>query len=296
MRRREGTPVRAFVNGIALDFHLVGQGPTIVLVHALGLDRRMWNRQVPALAESFRVLAYDVRGHGRSDKPRGPYTLETLADDLHGLLDALGIETASLLGISLGGMIAQTFALAYPDKVDRLILADTTSEYPPEGRRQFVERARLVEASGTEPIARATMERWFTPEFLAAEPETVDQIRQILLSADPVGYAAACLAVSEVDLTARLGGISAETLVLVGERDPGTPVEAARRIADAIPSARLEVIPDTSHLSNVARPDEFTDAVLSFLDPIAPRPDSPAGDDVGEEADDVEGLWPEGQQ
>jgi 3-oxoadipate enol-lactonase len=257
--------VRAFVNGIALDFDLVGDGPSLVLVHALGLDRRMWRRQVSELAETFQVLAYDVRGHGRSDRPPGPYTLELLADDLRGLMDALGIERASLLGLSMGGMIAQTFALAYPAQVERLILADTTSEYPADGRRQFAERARLVAEIGIESIVQATLERWFTPRFRAAEPREVDEIRRVLLAADPIGYAGACLAVSRVDLTSRLGGIRCPTLVLVGERDPGTPVEAAVRIQQAIPGARLEVIADASHLSNVAEPEAFGDAVARFL-------------------------------
>lgn len=257
--------MRAFVNGIALDFDLVGHGPTLVLIHALGVDRRMWKRQLPIFAEGHQILAYDVRGHGRSDKPAGPYTLESLADDLLGLLDSLGIEHASLLGLSMGGMIAQTFALGYPEHVDRLILADTTSEYPPEGRRQFAERARQVEASGIEPIVPATLERWFTPEFRVEDQVAVEEIRQILFGADQVGYAGACLAVAGVDTTARLGEIQASTLVLVGEHDPGTPVEAAARIQAAIPGARLEVIPGASHLSNVARPGVFDDLVLGFL-------------------------------
>ena len=257
--------MRAFVSGIALDFDLVGRGPTLVLIHALGVDRRMWRRQVPIFAVSHQVVAYDVRGHGLSDKPVGPYTLEALADDLHGLLDALGIERASLLGLSMGGMIAQTFALAYPEQVDRLILADTTSEYPPEGRRQFAERARLVEASGIDPIVPATLERWFTPEFRADEEDAVEEIRKIVLAADPMGYAGACHAVSRVDLTGRLGEIRCPALVLVGEHDPGTPVAAAARIQAAIPGARLEVIQGASHLSNVARPDAFERIVLAFL-------------------------------
>jgi len=257
--------MRAFVNGIALDFDLVGRGPTLVLIHALGVDRRMWRRQVPVFAESHQVVAYDVRGHGGSDKPSGPYSLETLADDLHGLLDALGIERASLLGLSMGGMIAQTFALAHPERVDRLILADTTSEYPPERRRQFAERARLVETSGVDLIVPATLERWFTPEFRADEEDTVEEIRKIVLAADPIGYAGACHAVSRVDLTDRLGEIQCPTLVLVGEHDPGTPVAAAARIQAAIPGARLEVIQGASHLSNIARPDVFEKIVLAFL-------------------------------
>jgi 3-oxoadipate enol-lactonase len=257
--------LRAFVNGIAIDFDLVGHGPTLVLIHALGTDRRMWAQQVPVFAEGHQILAYDVRGHGHSDKPAGPYSLESLADDLRGLLDALGIGRASLLGLSIGGMIAQTFALRYPDVVGRLILADTTSEYPPEGRRQFAERALQVEANGIGPIVPATLERWFTSEFRVEDGEAVEEIRKILAAADPVGYAGACLAVSQVDTTARLGQIRVPTLVLVGEHDPGTPVEAAARIQRAIPGARLEVIPGASHLSNIARPGLFADLVLGFL-------------------------------
>jgi 3-oxoadipate enol-lactonase len=257
--------VKTFANGIAMDCEVAGSGPPLILIHALGLDHRQWRRQIESFAPRFEVVAYDVRGHGLSDKPAGPYTLEQMADDLHGLLAAWGVRRAYVVGLSLGGMIAQTFALDYPELVESLILADTTSEYPPETRRAFEERARAVESRGIGTIVDGTLERWFTPEYRQREVATVDETRAILRDADRVGYAAACRAVARVDLTHRLGGLTMPTLVVVGAEDPGTPPAAAERLRDAIPGARLAVIPGASHLSNVSHAAEFDALVHDFL-------------------------------
>ena len=257
--------VKTFANGIAINYHLGGSGPPLTLIHALGLDLRQWRWQVPAFSARHQVLRYDVRGHGHSEKPPGPYSLELFAEDLHGLLVALGITRASLLGLSMGGMIAQTFTLAHPEMVDSLILADTSSQFGPDARQQFEDRARTAESQGIGPLVEGILERWFTASFRQREPGVVDEIRAILKENDPSAYAAACLAVSRLDLAARLHEIRCPTLVLVGEEDPGTPPEVARRIHEAIPGSRLEVIPEVSHLSNVGQPEAFNSAVLAFL-------------------------------
>lgn len=257
--------MKAFANGIAISYQLEGAGSPLTLIHALGLDHRQWRWQIPDLGLGYQVLRYDVRGHGGSDVTPGPYALEMLAEDLRGLLDSLGIRRTVVLGLSMGGMIAQTFALGYPSMVEKLILADTTSEHGLEARRAFQDRARLVESQGMEPVVASAIERWFTPEFRQAEPGVVDEIRSILLKCSPIGYAACCRAVVNLDLTRWLKGIRCPTLVLVGEKDPGTPVEAARLLAQSIPDARLEVISAASHLSNVSHPSIFDDLVLRFL-------------------------------
>jgi 3-oxoadipate enol-lactonase len=257
--------MKTLANGIAINCEISGTGPPLILIHALGLDHRMWRAQREALESRFEVIAYDVRGHGLSNKPDGPYSLEQMADDLHGLLAAWGVRRAYLLGLSLGGMVAQTFALDYPEIVESLILADTTSEYAPEARRAFEERARAVETHGIGPIVESTLERWFTPEYRLAEPAKVDEIRSTLSLADQFGYAAACRAVAGVDLTDRLGKLTMPALVIVGSEDPGTPPSAAERLRDAIPGARLEVISGASHLSNVSHAAEFNALVDGFL-------------------------------
>jgi 3-oxoadipate enol-lactonase len=254
-----------FANGIGINCAVEGSGPPLVLIHALGLDHRQWRRQVADFARYREVFAYDLRGHGQSDKPSGPYTLEQMADDLNGLLVGWGIRRAQILGLSLGGMVAQTFALDYPEMVSSLVLADTTSEYPPEARRMFDERARLIKIGGMDDLVESTLDRWFTPDYRRTDAATVDEIRQILRAADPTGYAACCEAIARIDLTARLARIQAPTLVIVGAEDPGTPVTAAQRLHDAIPDSRLTVISGASHLSNVSHAAEFNAAVREFL-------------------------------
>ena len=257
--------MKTFANGIAMNCEVAGGGPPLILIHALGLDHRQWRRQLESFAPRFEVITYDVRGHGLSDRPAGPYKLEQMADDLYGLLAAWGIRRAYVAGLSLGGMIAQTFALDYPEMVESLILADTTSEYPPDARRGFDARARTVEAQGIEPMVEGTLERWFTPEYRQREVATVDEVRAILRMADPAGYAASCRAVARVDLTHRLGKLTVPTLVIVGAEDTSTPPSDAERLRDTIPGARLAVIPGAAHLSNVSHAAEFDALVLDFL-------------------------------
>jgi 3-oxoadipate enol-lactonase len=257
--------LRVYANGIGINYQLQGSGPPLTLVHALGLDLRQWRWQVPTLADRHQVLRYDVRGHGRSDTTPGPYSLELLSEDLYGLLQALGIPHTDLLGLSMGGMIAQTFALTHPEMVGSLILADTTSEYDPDARRQFEERARVAETQGMDPLVQATVERWFTPDFRQTFPMVVDEIRAILRQTDPTGYAASCRAVARLDLTPRLQRIASPTLVLVGDEDPSTPPAVARRIHEEIAGSRFEVIHGAAHLSSVAQPDQFNSLVLGFL-------------------------------
>lgn len=255
-------------NGIRCFYELEGDGEeVVVLIHALGTNHRMWDRQVEVLKPRFRVLRYDVRGHGQTDKPPGPYSLELFAQDLAALLDGLGIPAAHLVGLSMGGMIAQTFALNYPGRVKSLVLADTSSRYPPESRRQFEERAAIAEAQGMGPLVEPALERWFSPEFHRAHPEVVEKYRQMLLANDPKAYAAATRAIAQLDLTSRLGAIKVPTLVIVGADDPGTPPAMAREIAAAIPGARLEVLPGR-HMTQEESAEAFNRLLLEFLESV----------------------------
>lgn len=269
--------MKAFANGIAINYETRGPAaglaaetePPLVLIHALGLDSRQWRWQMPRFAERRRVICYDVRGHGQTDRAPGPYSIDLLAEDLFGLIAALGAERADVLGLSLGGMIAQELALAHPAIVRALVLADTTYEYSGEARRQFDERARGVELHGIGPLAGPTMERWFTPSFRERDPATVEEIRMIFLEADPAGYSATCRAIAGLDIGDRLAELRCPTLVLVGEDDPGTPPAMARRLHEAIAGSVYEVISEASHLSNVAQPERFGSEVLRFLDSLA---------------------------
>jgi 3-oxoadipate enol-lactonase len=199
--------------------------------------------------------------------------LSDFAEDLVGLLDALGLEQVHLVGISLGGMIAQEMVLTWPQRVRSLVLADTTSEYNQEGRRQLAERARIAEERGLAPLIEPTIERWFTPEFRQQHVDAVTRIHDILEQASALGYVATCRAIAQVDLTERLVSVRVPTLVLVGSDDRSTSPEMALKIHEYIPGSQYQVLSGAAHLTNVARPEEFSRAILANV-----RRGEPAGD------------------
>jgi 3-oxoadipate enol-lactonase len=248
-----------------LGFELGGRdgAPTIAFTGSLGTDRTMWKTQADRLGERFRTLRYDVRGHGASSVPDGPYSIADLGSDLVALLDRVGIERASLCGLSIGGMISMWVAARHPGRVERLVLCCTSALLgPPEGWHQ---RAAIVRAEGVEAVADAVLERWFTPAFAAAHPEVIEDMRTRLVATAPEGYAGCCEAIAAMDLTGELGSITAPTLVLAGADDPATPPVHGRRIAELIPGARFEIVSPGAHLATVERPDLTTAMILRFL-------------------------------
>jgi 3-oxoadipate enol-lactonase len=248
-----------------LGFEVGGRssGPAIVFTGSLGTDRTMWKTQADRLGERFRTLRYDVRGHGSSQVPDGPYSMSDLGGDLVALMDRVGIERASLCGLSIGGMISMWVAAHHPERVERLVLCCTSALLgPPEGWHQ---RAATVRAEGVEAVADAVLERWFTPGFAAAHPDVIEDMRARLLATPPEGYAACCEAIAAMDLTGDLPRVKASTLVLSGADDPATPPVHGRRIAELIPRARFEVVSPAAHLATVERPDLTTAMILRFL-------------------------------
>jgi len=239
--------------------------PALVFTGSLGTDLTMWEPQSERLKPRFCTLRYDVRGHGSSTVPPGPYSMDELGSDLVALLDRLGIERASLCGLSIGGMVSMWVAAHAPDRVDRLVLCCTSAQLGP--RESWVERAATVRAEGVGAIADAVLGRWFTPRFrdsVHGQP-VVERMRGILTATPPEGYAGCCEAIAEMDLTPDLPSITAPTLVIAGEEDPSTPPEHGRRIADLIPGARFEVISPAAHLATIERPDLTTAMILRFL-------------------------------
>jgi 3-oxoadipate enol-lactonase len=232
--------------------------PVLVLANSIGSTLELWDPQLPAFTPDFRVLRYDQLGHGRSEVPPGPYTVELLARELLALLDGLGIERVSFCGLSLGGAVGQWLGANAAGRLDRLVLAATSANFGPPER--WIERAAIVRAEGTEPLADATMERWFTPAFEGTAP-----YRAGLLATPAEGYAACCDAIAAWDFRGSLGSIAVPTLVSVGADDPATTPDDAQLIADAIPGASLTVIPNAAHLLNVEQPDAFDRAVLVHL-------------------------------
>ena len=216
-----------------------------------------------------KVLRYDTRGHGASSAPAGAYTLDLLADDLHGLLAALGVKSTHFVGLSMGGMIGQTFALKYPGMFTSLALCDTTSRYPAEASGLWAERIKTVETQGMEPLVAPTLARWFTAPFRKARPEVVQKVAAMIRATPAPGYVGCSYAIPKINLTARLKEIRCPSVVIVGKDDPGTPVAMAEEIHHALPGSTLVVIPSAAHLSNLEQPDAFNRALGEFLDEAA---------------------------
>jgi 3-oxoadipate enol-lactonase len=232
--------------------------PVLVLSNSLGTTHELWDPQIAAFVEHFRVLRYDQLGHGRSEVPAGPYSVELLGTELLALLDQLGIERFSFCGLSLGGTVGQWLGATVPERVDRLVLAGTSAYLGPPER--WTDRAELVRQNGLVEVAAGTMERWFTADF-------GDWVRwRNGVEATPrEGYAACCEALAAFDFRDRLGEIAAPTLVVVGEGDPATTPDEARALEQGIPDARLVVVPHARHLVNVEQPEAFTTAALEHL-------------------------------
>lgn len=234
--------------------------PVVVLLNSLGTTIELWDAQLPALRQRFRVLRYDQRGHGRSSVPPGPYAFEDLGGDLVELLDRLELDRVSLCGLSLGGMLGMWAAVHVPERIDRLVLCCTSAKLgTPESWR---ERAATVRSEGVAAVADAALERWFTP---SCRPEVVARFREMLVATPREGYAGCCEAIAGLDVRERLGSVVAPTLVLAGAEDPATPPEHAELIASLIPGARVVVLPRAAHLANVEQPEAFNSAVLDHL-------------------------------
>jgi len=237
--------------------------PALVFTGSLGTDLTMWEPQSELLGPRFCTLRYDIRGHGRSPVPPGPYSIADLGSDLVALMDRLGIERASLCGLSIGGMISMWVAAHAPERVDRLVLCSTSAQLGP--RESWLERAAVVRADGVGAIADAVLGRWFTAGFAAARPEVIERMRGILSSTDREGYASCCEAIADMDLREDIKSISAPTLVIAGAEDPATPPEHGQLIAELIPGAHFEVISPAAHLATIERPDLTTAMILRFL-------------------------------
>jgi 3-oxoadipate enol-lactonase len=244
-----------------------GTGEAVLLVHAIGCDHRMWDALATDLAPRFRVVRMDVRGHGRSEVTPRPYSLGQLADDARGVLDERGIDKAHWVGLSMGGMIGQAFAIGHAGRLGRLVLANTTSSYGAEGATMWEARAKAVAEGGMAAITDLAMTRYFSDEFRAAQPEAVDAVKRRFLATTPQGYIGCCDAIRDLDFTRSLAKIRARTLVIAGEKDAGTPVAMSETIAANIPGARLAVIPGAAHLSAVENPTAFNALVAELHSP-----------------------------
>jgi 3-oxoadipate enol-lactonase len=242
-----------------------GDAPVLVLSNSLGARHTMWDAQAPGLVERFRLLRYDQRGHGQSEVPNGPYSIDDLGRDAVALLDELDIEKANFCGLSIGGMTGIWLGINAPERIDKLVLCCTTAHFPPA--EEWTRRADVARSDeGVAGLADATLERWFTPGFRERRPDELERFRQMLITTADEGYAACCEAIRDMDMREGVGSVEAPTLVIAGDDDPSTPPEWNRELADTIPNADYHLLADSRHIANVAQPREFTDTVLRHLE------------------------------
>jgi len=253
------------VNGVTLYYDLTGPegAPVVVFSNSLGSTLEMWDPQVRALAPRFRCLRYDTRGHGRSQAAAQPVTMAGLAADLAGLLAALQITQADVVGLSLGGMTAQALAIARPGLVRRLVLMATSANMT--GIATWGDRAALVRKGGMGAVVDAVLGRMFTADFRAANPAIAAQTGALINGADPGSYAACCEAIGGMDIREQIRGIKMPTLIIAGGADPATPVPMLAEIQAHISGSELVVIGGAAHLLNIERPDVVNRQLLAFL-------------------------------
>jgi 3-oxoadipate enol-lactonase/4-carboxymuconolactone decarboxylase len=262
-------------NRTELFYDLTGPdgAPVVAFSNSIGTTLEMWDAQARALSGRYRVLRYDTRGHGRSPVVDQPASIDTLADDLSGLLDALDVARAHVVGLSLGGMTAQAFAARQPRRVLGLVLM-ATSNYLPHGWEQ---RAALVRAQGMGAIIDAVLTRWFTPAFLQSAPPVVAALRERFLRCDPRGYAVCCGAIGAMDLRPGNAAIAAPTLIIAGANDPATPPAMSEDIRSRIAGAELLVLPRAAHILAVEQAALVNRHLASFLDSLSDAPAAATG-------------------
>ena len=255
----------ATVGTLRLRYRDEGQGAVLVLVHGVGSRLESWDGVVAALGGAFRTVRLDLRGHGLSDKPPGPYSLEAMVGDVAGLLDVLGIARCHLAGLSLGGLIAQGFALWHGERLDRLVLLSTVAGRTDEERARVAERLLVVDQGLPGDHFRNYLSRWFTDAYLAAHPDVIARAEAANKANDPKAYAAAYRVLATSDLADRLPAITAPTLVATGEHDVGSNTRMARLMHERIAGSVLHIFPGMKHSILAEVPDAIADRLRTFL-------------------------------
>jgi 3-oxoadipate enol-lactonase len=238
------------------------RAPVLMLSNSLGTNLHMWDAQVAPFTRHFRLVRYDRRGHGQSDVPKGPYSMERLGRDVLAVLDGLGIEKINWCGLSMGGMVGQWLGANAPNRIDKLILCCTACYYPDP--TFWIERLKFVRAHGLPALVGTTMERWFTKDFRERAPDVIARMTEMFLATDLEGYVGCLEAIRDMDHRPLLPKIKAPTLVIAGRLDPATPLEGNEFIRARIPGAKLAVL-EAAHIANVEQPQAYADAVLGFL-------------------------------
>ncbi|HZB91461.1 MAG TPA: alpha/beta fold hydrolase [Stellaceae bacterium] len=245
--------------------HRRGNGPVLVLLHCLGVDHRLWDIAAAGLEREFTLLSYDFPGHHETPLPRAAYGIEDLSRQLGAVLAREGIGRAHIAGISLGGLVAQHFAATEPERVDKLLLLDTTPRYTDESRRMWVERAAAAREKGVASFVDTLLKIWFTDGFIAADPPAVRYVRDALSRCSGEGYARACEALGAADLKPLVPQIKRPTLVICGDQEMPPFQEAARWLAATIPGARHALLGPARHCSILEQPEEFRRLTRGFM-------------------------------
>ncbi len=251
-------------DGISTFYDITGanKNQPLIFSNSLGTNHSMWDLQVPLISENFDLIRYDTLGHGFSSAPMGPYKIEQLGHQVIDLLDHLKINQAHFCGLSMGGVIGQWLAIHYPNRINRLILANTAPKIGAPAA--WLERAEVVRSTGMNSVADSAPSRWFTLEFSRSNHEQLKTLDEALRATNPEGYAACCEALSDTDLLQDIHKIKSPTLIIAGTEDPVTTVSDAIYMAKMIPSSSLVQV-KASHISNIENSKEFTAAVLIFL-------------------------------
>jgi 3-oxoadipate enol-lactonase len=254
------------INGIVLHYRLHGTegAPAVALANSLGTDARIWDEVIDRLAGRYRVLSYDKRGHGLSDAPAGDYSLDDHVADLAGLLDHVGMRRVGLAGVSVGGLIAQGFALRHPERLAALVLCDTVPQLGDAA--MWNGRIAAIRKGGLASIADGIMERWFSAKFREGQRDELAGWRNLFVRSDVEGYCGTCATLRDTDLRGEISSIATPTLVLVGEHDGSTPVAMVRSCAEAIPGARFEVIADAGHIPSIEQPAKVAALMAEFFE------------------------------
>jgi 3-oxoadipate enol-lactonase len=238
------------------------RAPVLMLCNSLGTDLHMWDDQVKSITERFRLVRYDRRGHGKSGAPKGPYNMEMLGRDALAVMDGVGVQKVNWCGLSMGGMVGMWLGANAPQRIDRLVLSNTSSYMA--DKQIWNDRIKTVRAGGLAAIVDGTMERWFTKGFRERAPQAIARMKEMMLKTPLEGYIGCGEAVRDMDHREIIRKITAPTMIIAGRHDPATTVEAGEFLRDRIPGAKLAVL-EAAHIANVEQPQAYTDTLLGFL-------------------------------